>query len=153
MAVTSSYEQIQEIQYDAVIHKALGNENKNYLRDSKRRTNRQALFSELDDSFVAGFTDTHAQDSFDGIGFELRVLNFPVTVRNAYLHNALTQLDDVKRNIILMAFWLDMNDREIADEIGKARSTVNEIRNDTYAKLRQILEADGYAEGNNIHGE
>ena len=153
MAVTSSYEQGQEFQFDAVIHKALGNENKNYLRDSKRRNNHQALFSELDDNFVAGFTDKHAQDAFDGIGFELHVLNFPVTVRNAYLHNALTQLDDVKRSIILMNHWLGMSDREIADEIGKARSTVNEIRNDTYAKLRQILEADGYAEGNNIHSK
>jgi RNA polymerase sigma factor (sigma-70 family) len=144
MADTPSYEQKTEMEYDALIKTALGNEKKNFFRDMERQMKKQALFSELDDNQVECFEDSGALEAFNFVDAEFQVLRYSVAVRDALLHDALSRIDEMARNVILMAFWLEMSDREIADDTGIPRRTVNKIRNKAYMKLKEILEGEGY---------
>jgi RNA polymerase sigma factor (sigma-70 family) len=144
MADTPSYEEKIEMQYDALIKNALGNERKNFFRDLNRQIKKQSLFSDLDDGQAEAFADDSASEAFADVEAEFQVMQYSVAVRDALLYDALSQLDDSRRNIILMAFWLEMSDREIADETGMKRRTVNGIKHKTYKIIKQILEADGY---------
>jgi RNA polymerase sigma factor (sigma-70 family) len=103
-----------------------------------------SLFCELDDGQLECFADAYAQQAFDGLETEFQVMQYTVEVRDSLLYDALSQLDERSRNVILMWHWLEMTDQEIADEIGKKRRTVNDIRRNAHRQLKNILEADGY---------
>jgi len=148
MANTPSYAQQVEMQYDSLIKIALGNEKKNYIRDMARLSAKQSLFCELGDSQTENFEDEQAINAFDLIGSEYQVLQNPVVIKDAHLCSALSLISERARNIVFLSIWLNMTDKEIADETGEKRSTVNDIRNNAYKKLREIMERDGYESSN-----
>ena len=67
-----------------------------------------------------------------------------VLIKNDRLAEALSAIPEKERNIILMYWFLDMADREIADFIGIARRTVNTHRQKAYLLLKKLMggEAD-----------
>ena len=60
------------------------------------------------------------------------------------LAKALSAITEKERNIILMYWFLDMADRDIADHMGIARRTVNTHRQRAYRLLKKLMggEAD-----------
>jgi RNA polymerase sigma factor (sigma-70 family) len=144
MADNPSYEQQTEMQYDAFIKHSLDREVKKFLRGTNRLMAKQTLFSEMDGEDTAVFEDDRALAAYDFVDSEFQVLQYSVAVRDALLHDALSQIDEQARNIVLMAYWLDMSDLEISDETDIPRRTVNEIKRRTYGKLKKILEDKGY---------
>jgi RNA polymerase sigma factor (sigma-70 family) len=144
MANMPSYAETTEMQFDAYVKNSIKNERKNFLRDLGRQREKQPLFSELDDALLLGLEDEYARKAFAEVDSEFQVLQYSVAVNDSLLYDALYFIDEQARGIILMAYWLEMTDQEIADETGLKRRTVNNIRNKTYQRLRAILEADGY---------
>jgi RNA polymerase sigma factor (sigma-70 family) len=144
MADNPSRGQKTEKEYGALIKRALDNERKNFFRDTERQADKQTPFGELDGDRVESVEDERASEAFELIESEFRVMKYSVAVRDALLREALSKLDETKRDIILMAFWLEMSDREISDETGISLRTVNNIRNRSYKELREILEEEGY---------
>jgi RNA polymerase sigma factor (sigma-70 family) len=132
------------MEYDAFLKNSLDKEVKKFLRDTKRRRKRQDLFSEMAEEDVAAFEDTGALEAYDLVDSEFKVLRYSVEVKDALLCDALMQIDGRTRDIILMAYWLEMSDLEISDETDIPRSTVNAIKRRAYGKLRKILEDQGY---------
>jgi RNA polymerase sigma factor (sigma-70 family) len=139
-----SYEQKTEMQYDTWIKKSLENEKNNHFRDADRLAKDEILFGDYDADKLEAFEDKQAVQAYDFLDSEFQVLQYSVEVRDALLYDALSQIDSRARNIILMAFWLDMSDLEISDDTGIPRSTVNAIKRRTYGKLKKILEDNGY---------
>jgi len=144
MANTPSYEEKIEMQYDAFIKSAFGKERKCFFRQLSRQMDKQTLFSDMDADHIESIADGYAIKAFDDIEAEFQVMQYSVFVHDDLLHNALSQLDHRTRDIVLLAFWMEMTDREIADETGIPRRTVNRIRNNAYEKLRKVLEDEGY---------
>jgi len=144
MAEAPTYEQITEIQFDAFIFRTLDREVKNHVRDTQRQMRKQILFSEMDEWQPDEYEDACARNAFADIEAAFDVLEYSVAVHNDLLYDALTQLDEKYREVILMEFWLNMTDQEIADEINMKRRTVNNIRKKSYIKLREIMEANGH---------
>ncbi|MDR1320993.1 MAG: sigma-70 family RNA polymerase sigma factor [Gracilibacteraceae bacterium] len=144
MVDSPSHVQRTEMEYDSFLKGALDKEVKKFHRDTKRQMKKQTLFSEMNEEDVAALADKSAGEAYDLVGSEFRVLQYSVAVRDALLYNALTQIDERARNIILMAHWLEMSDLEIADETGVPRRTVNDVKHKAYAKLRKILEGNGH---------
>ena len=71
--------------------------------------------------------------------------SFPVIlIENDRLAEALNALPQDGRNILLMYFFLDMADREIAERMHVARRTVNARRQKAYRLLKELMggEAD-----------
>jgi RNA polymerase sigma factor (sigma-70 family) len=144
MADYLPYEEKTEMQYDRWIRKSLGNERKNFSNEMARQAERQILFSEMDDGELEAIEDSGAQQAFELMDSGFQVLQYTVEVRDELLHDALSQIDERARSIILMAYWLDMSDLEISDATGISRRTVNSIKHSAYSKLKKILEAQGY---------
>ena len=144
MADNPSYEQQIEMQYDALIKKALVNELKNYVRDIARLSAKQTLFSDLADGQAENFEDRRTSIAFELVDSEFQILQYSASVRDIHLCNALSKISDRARGVILMFYWLDMTDQEIAVETGLRRRTVNDIRNKAQDKMKKFMERDGY---------
>ena len=55
---------------------------------------------------------------------------------------ALKNLTEKKRNVILLSYFMDMSDAEIAREMNLVRSTIHEHRKRSLELLKQIMEAN-----------
>ena len=68
------------------------------------------------------------------------VQGYDVAIENENLANALTVLPDDKRDIVLLAYFLDMTDQEIADKLDMVRRTVQYKRAQSLKELKKEME-------------
>ena len=68
------------------------------------------------------------------------ILGGSVTVRNERLAKALQSLTERKRDFILLSYFLDMTDREIAEKLNMVRKTVQYQRTSSLKALKKRLE-------------
>ena len=117
-------------------------ERKNYMPQSSflmiRRPPRSTLFptrrsSDLVSQFAT--TDNYSTD------FQIFTLNgLSVGVENDLLSEALRELPDKKREILLLFYFMDMSDSEIADLLKLNRSTVYRHRTSGLALIKKFME-------------
>jgi RNA polymerase sigma factor (sigma-70 family) len=137
MEIPSFDKNTVEHQFDTLVKKVLAGEAKNQKAEIAKRAAHEANFSELSDKLVESFCsfDEHLSDYFS---FE--IFGFDVVIKNELLGEAVTNLPERKRIIILMSYFLDMSDYEIADELNLVRSTVTYHRESALAKLKRFME-------------
>jgi RNA polymerase sigma-70 factor (ECF subfamily) len=64
--------------------------------------------------------------------------------RSEVVRKALTRLAPVQRRVVVLRFGHEKSCREIGDELGKSEAAVKQLTYRAVARLREILEADGY---------
>ena len=74
--------------------------------------------------------------------FCFQVQGYSILIRSKTLANALARLSNENRDIVLLSYFLDMTDQEIADKLGMVRRTVNYKHTQSLKKLRNELEVD-----------
>ena len=79
-------------------------------------------------------------DEYPSEQTHFRVQGYDVVIENEDLANALTVLPDDKRDIVLLAFFLDMADQEIADKLDMVRRTVQYKRTQSLKELKKEME-------------
>jgi RNA polymerase sigma factor (sigma-70 family) len=123
--------------FDSYAKKTLKFTARNYYRKKRQRGEREVNFSSLSSSELAKLTvyDTYFADdhAFD-------VMDWSVFVSDFDLAEALVELPSKKRDIVLLSFFMDMSDGEIAELMELARSTVSHHRRKAMKKLREIME-------------
>ena len=67
--------------------------------------------------------------------------------KNALLAEALTALTERKRDIILLSYFMEMNDADIARKLNLVRSTVHEHRTRSLEILKIMLEENADENG------
>lgn len=126
-----------EHQFDTLIKKVLIGEAKNIKSALSEYRIHELLFSELSaeltDSF--GTCDEHPCECFC-----FRIYEFDIAIKNELLAEAVVHLSERKRNIILMSYFLDMSDQEIARRLELVRSTVTYHRESALVKLKKYME-------------
>ena len=70
------------------------------------------------------------------------ILQYDVAINNEKLADALTALPDDERDIVLLAYFLDMSDQEIADKLNMVRRTVQYRRTSSLKEMKQRLEVN-----------
>ena len=105
----------------------------------RRRLAHEVTFSELPEDSMEQLA------SYDRYPWEYT--SFPVRgdvilIENDRLAEALNALPQDGRNILLMYFFLDMADREIAERMHVARRTVNARRQKAYRLLKELMGGD-----------
>ena len=78
--------------------------------------------------------------------FCFQVQGYNIPIRNEILANALVKLSEKKRDIILLAYFLDMTDQEIADKLDMVRYTVQRRRAKSLKELKKEMEVDSSGE-------
>lgn len=117
--IQGDFQKTIQYQFDYMARKVMIRTKSNYRRSIGRRRRYEKLFSEVSDLDKLGISDTyHLYRRF------YKVLSMDVEVTDCQIAEALDTLSNRKRNIILMFYYLEMSDAEIAKELGLNRSTV-----------------------------
>ncbi len=133
----SSFEQAIQAQFDSLAIKVIKTTVKKHHRDLSRHYKRETPFSDLLDTEIGkhGVTDEYECDYtvFEVLGMEVRVSDEQIS-------KALKALSEKKRNIILLSYFMDMTDAEIAELLNLVRSTVQYHRTNSLNEIKKILE-------------
>ena len=124
-------------QFDRLCQKSLKGEAVNYYRYMDNRRKREITLSELSEEEFEKFA------TIDEYFFEYQhfsVLDYDIKVRNELLAEALNDLTYRRRSVVLLSYFLDMSDTDIARRMNLVRSTVNEHKKISIKMLRKIME-------------
>ena len=122
--------------FDAYCKRLLKHEVIDAIREQKRLGQWETTFSELTraEQSQLQYIERYTPDRrvFPLMGMEIEVLD-------ADLVRALSTLPTDRRAIILLSYFLEMQDEEIGDRLGLSRPAVQRRRTSTLDMLRKIL--------------
>jgi RNA polymerase sigma factor (sigma-70 family) len=108
-------------------------------RQVKRRGEREVSFSDLSARDLAKLI---VADEYFTDGCVFSVLGESVGVSDFDLAEALKELPASGRDIVLMSYFFDMTDREIAERLNMVRRTVTYRRAATLRELKKFMESE-----------
>ncbi|HFI0080781.1 TPA: RNA polymerase sigma factor [Streptococcus suis] len=128
-----------EKQFDYICKRVLKNERIDYIRYLKKISKKELSFSEMEEHVINQFSyeDTY---SIDLTFFNLYGID--IGVKDELLSDALNSLSNQKRKIMLLYYFMDFNDLEIARILNISRSTVNEHRRSGLVSIKKFMEED-----------
>lgn len=137
--VNRDFQTTIQYQFDCLARKVMICTQSNCRRSTGRKFRKECPFSEMPEKEL-----NHLQvaDTYHLDGKCYLILKFRVEVGNEAIVNALDNLPEEKRNILLMFYFLEMSDAEIALELGKNRSTIYRRRISALATLKRRLEGE-----------
>ena len=113
------------------------NEAINIQKHNQYVNSKQVSFTELTPEQLAQICTC---DEYSTDYSRFKVLEYDIAVKDELLAEALHELPENKREIILLSYFLDYNDVEIAELLNLVRRTVNDQRNKALKDLRDRLE-------------
>ena len=116
--------------------KVLHGEALNYLDELDRQREREVIFSEL---LKKDLDALYCCDDYDMADY-FTVMGRQVHVRDEWISMALKKLPVKKREIILMLYFLNMTEKEIADCLKLVQSTIYYHKDDSLRLLRKLME-------------
>lgn len=132
----SDFQKTIQCQFDCKLKKVVKGIVRNYRKELARRQAKEVSFCELPEIVVEKLIvwDDYESEytTFDVCGTEIRVLD-------KELAEALKQLPEQSRNIVLMFFFLDMSDSEIGEKLNINRSTSYRHRRNSLEEIRKQL--------------
>ena len=131
-----SHEEHIQHTFDAFCKKVLRNEARDYLDELARKRNREISFSDLP---VEVMEQLSTCDIYFVEKQSFGVLDYRVHIDNDELAEAIAALPAQKRDIILLSYFLDMPDSEIAKALNMVRSSVAYRRSATLKLLRKLM--------------
>ena len=124
-------------QFDSFCKTLLKNEMIDYERERSYRLKHEVSFSELTQEELSRMTNT---DEYIVESEVFRVLDYDVEVKDELIGEALKYLPEKKRNVILLSFFMDMTDTELAKHMNLVRSTIHHHRVSSLQALKKIME-------------
>ena len=137
MELTVSQKKAIQQQFDCFCKKVLREEARDYIRSMKRLAKRESSFSDLSEAQVAELSHWDEYPS-DLTTFFVR--GQVVTIRNERLADAISALPSDRQEIVLLSYFLDMPDREIAERLDMVRSTVQYKRRNALREIKEKME-------------
>lgn len=135
------YEQRIQNQFGGFYVKVLKNEAGCIRREYARLRDRE---KSLDDLNTSELEQTATVDKYFMDEHVFEVLGLPVVVTGDLLAEAIAQLPRDKRDVILLSYFVGMNDREISERLNVVRQTISKRRLTTLKELRKYLMKEGF---------
>lgn len=97
----------------------------------------EIVFSDLPERVLSQFAtfDEHATEFY-----EFRVVDQTIYIENETLGNALSELTEAYRTILLCSFYLRMRVTEIASLMSKSRQTISTWEKNALQEMRRLME-------------
>lgn len=124
-------------QFDRKCKLALKGEVADYEKHMIYLQKHEIMFSELSEK---GNDYLFTTDEYDLEKYYFKVGRYDVEVKNTLLAEALETLTERKRNVILLSYFMEMNDADIARQLNLVRSTVHEHRTRSLELLKNKME-------------
>lgn len=138
MEQSSSEKQIRiRKQFDSFCKTILKNEMIDYERARSYRLKHEVSFSELTEGELE---QLKTDDEYIVESEMFRVLDYDIEVKDELIGEALKYLPEKKRSVILLSFFMDMSDTEIAKHMNLVRSTIHHHRVSSLQALKKIME-------------
>lgn len=141
MELTLSKREAVQCQFDAFCKKVIRNEARNYMKYIAWQSKHEVSLSELSEEQS---NHIYILDQYPSDVTQFTVGEHRVAVHDDRLAQALGSLDGDKRDILLLAYFLDLSDKEIADKLNIARSTIQYKRTSSLKEMRQRMEVKNY---------
>ena len=119
----SSFENAIRLQFDCLARKVIGRTVKNYNKELARRAKHEISFCEIPD-------------------LELNQLGTEVRVYDEKLCEAIKKLSERRRNVVLMFYFLELPDAEIAEILDISRNSVYRNRMCSLKLIRDMYEEE-----------
>lgn len=124
-------------QFEVFCIRVLQNEARDCYRELERMSKKMSLFSELKAEQLNGIGKMEEYDSdlylFETNGYKIRV-------KNALIGESLSKLPKKKQDIILLSFFLDMSEADIARQLNLGQSTIHYHKTNSLKELKKIME-------------
>ena len=137
MELTPSQKKTVQHQFDSYCKKILKCECKDYFRHISWRAEHEVSFSELSEEFLE---QLYMHDNYPAEYCCFQVQNYAVEIKDENLALALQMLPEDKREIVLLAYFLDMTDQEIANQLQAVRRTVQYKRANSLKEIKKRME-------------
>lgn len=137
------YEHYNEIIFETYCKKAIDNAILKERMKKFQRNQMEPNFSSVGDTVINSLAAE--DDGTSRIELECQIFHVcgrDIPVYNLKLAKALMYLLPRDRNILLLSFFTEMKDIQIAQTIKSSRSTVQRRRTNAIEKLRGLMEAD-----------
>lgn len=131
----------QEQTFDAYCKKLIKNESVDAKRELARRAKRETDFSSIPCAYDATLSK---EDHYCLDAVSLSLGKQRVVVDDALLGKAVLLLPPKMREVILLSFFLDMNDAEIGRGLGTTPKTIAYRKRQGLKRLKELLEVWGY---------
>lgn len=135
----SSFQTAIRLQFDCLTKRVVDTTVKDFNRRMNRRAKHEVAFSELSESDL---NCMGAVDEYEVENTCFEVIGIKVKVNNEQLAMALKKLSEKKRNIVLMFYYLEMSDAEIADLLKIGRNTSFRNRKSSIAEIKKMIEEE-----------
>ena len=139
MELTPSQKKTVRHQFDSFCRKVLREKARDYIRELMRRAAHEVPLSELSEEQMERL---YVLDEYPSEAIHFDVQGYDVAINNEKLADALTALPDDNRDIVLLAYFLDMSDEEIADKLNMVRRTVQYRRTSSLKEMKQRMEVE-----------
>jgi RNA polymerase sigma factor (sigma-70 family) len=136
MEFTSEREESIRHCFDAFCKKTVKFKARNLYHERSRRREREIGFADLSERVLDSL---FYEDDFS-IGQQYRVLDFDIDVKDDIIVGALDALPEDRRRIVLLSYFIGMNDREIGELLNILRKTVQYRRTSRLKQLKEYLE-------------
>lgn len=123
--------------FDCYCKRILKNEACNIYKEYSRRRMKEISLEELSEQELQTLC---VPDEYFADQYVFDILDGKVSVKDERLAKALQSLSDRKRDIVLLSYFLDMTDREIAEKMKMVRRTVQYHRKNSLKELKKRLE-------------
>jgi DNA-directed RNA polymerase specialized sigma subunit len=134
-----SFENAIRLQFDCLARKVIGRTVKNYNKELSRRSMKEIPFCELPKSELnqIGTIDEYSIEftSFQVFGLEVRIYD-------EKLCEAVKQLSERRRDILLMSYFLEIPDATIAEILDIARYSVYRNRMQSLKLIKDMYEEE-----------
>lgn len=137
MKRATSHEEAKQRAFDCYCKRVLKHEAIDIQRHNQYLNTVQVSLSELtpeQENELCNF-DEYSTDYQN-----FKVLEYDIAVRDELLAEALQELPEKKRDIVLLSYFLDYTDVEIAELLKTVRRTVNDQRHKALKELRERME-------------
>lgn len=137
MKLTPPQKKTVRHQFDSFCKKVLRGEVRDYAKHIAWRSEHEVSLSELSEEQI---NCAYVLDEYPSDYTQFDVQGYSVTVYDDCLAQALAGLSDEKRSILLLSYFLDMTDREIADKLNMVRGTVQRRRILSLKEMKRRME-------------
>lgn len=138
---SSFFKEAIRLQFNALMMLTIKGTLKQKRKQLSKRSRHEVLFCEMNEIEMNPPT-TIDEHFFDMTIFQ--VLNFTVYVSDEKIGTALCKLSARQREFILLYYFQDMNDKEIAKLYHLSRSAISYTRNKGLEKLKNLLNEESY---------
>ena len=137
MKLTESQKKAIQRQFDCFCKKVLREEARDYIRSLKSRSEKEVSFDDLSEAQLIKLS---CQDEYPSELSTFFVQGQVITIRNDRLAAAIASLPTDRQEIVLLSYFLDLPDREIAERLDMVRSTVQYKRKNALVKIKENME-------------